>query len=144
MMKRVAAFLVAIGAICLAVDTLRAGAKEGKMRWTHEKTGSCKWFPAIKVPAGKDGTPGVHTLKITFKADQRAEFFVVGDGDTDLDLYVYDARGKKVAQDEDPPADQGGGSDLCVCRWRPAREEEYTIQIVNRGTVYNVACAGCN
>lgn len=143
-MKALAAILGA-SVICLAWGgALQAGAKEGKMRWSQKKTGACKWFPAIQVPAAQDKKPGIHTLKIIFRANELAEFFVVGDGDTDLDLYVFDSKGNKVVQDEDPPTDQGGGSDECVCRWRPTQEEEYTIRIVNRGSVFNVATAGCN
>jgi hypothetical protein len=145
-MKRVVAVLVAVLAVCLLTGSaVQAGAKGGKMRWSHEKTGACKWAPAIKVPgAENDKKPGKYTLKITFKGGELAEFFVQGDGDTDLDLYVLDSKGKEVAKDADPPANEGGGSDLCMCRWRPQRDEEYTIVIVNFGQVHNVVTAGCN
>ena len=144
-MKRVVTVLFAAVAVCLVADnTLKAGAKDGKIRWSHKKTGDCKWFPAIKVPEAQDNKPGVYTLKITFKANQLAEFFVIGDGDTDLDVIVFDSKGKEVKRDVDPPAEQGGGSDLCVCRWTPTQEEEFTIRIFNQGKVFNMATAGCN
>ena len=69
---------------------------------------------------------------------------VIGDGDTDLDLFIYDTTGQLVAKDEDPPASKGGGSDICRCQWTPRVEQEYTIKILNYGKVYNIAQAGCN
>ena len=144
-MKRMAALLMAAFVVSLlAGSSLQAGAKDGKIRWSHKKTGECKWNPAIKVPAAEDGKPGVVKIKVVYKAKQLAEFFVIGDGDTDLDVVVLDSKGKKVAEDVDPPAEKGGGSDLCMCRWTPAQEEEFTIEIYNHGKVYNMAHAGTN
>jgi hypothetical protein len=144
-MKRVTVVLLAAFALSLLVgSSLQAGAKDGKIRWSHKKTGDCKWYPAIKVPEAKGDKPGVFTVKVVYKGGQLAEFFVIGDGDTDLDLVVTDSKGKKVASDIDPPAEKGGGSDLCMCRWNPTQDEEFTIHIINNGKVYNMATAGTN
>lgn len=146
-MKRLAALLIVGFAAALlagSVERANAGAKDGKMRWTHKKTGKCKAYPPITVPAAEGKKPGVHTLKITYKANELAEFFVIGDGDSDLDVFIKDSKGKLITKDEDPPADMGGGSDLCYCRWTPKQEEEYTIIIINYGEIINIAQAGCN
>lgn len=66
----------------------------------------------------------------SFIANELAEILVSGDGDTDLDLYVYDSNGNLIAQDTDY-------SDDCYVRWVPAWTSRYTIRIVNRGPVYN-------
>lgn len=66
----------------------------------------------------------------SFVANQLAEVLVSGDGDTDLDLYVYDSNGNLIASDTDY-------SDDCYVRWVPAWTGRYTIRIVNRGPVYN-------
>lgn len=66
----------------------------------------------------------------SFVADQLAEVLVSGDGDTDLDLYVYDSNNNLIASDTDY-------SDDCYVRWVPAWSGRYTIRIVNRGPVYN-------
>lgn len=66
----------------------------------------------------------------SFIANELAEVLVSGDGDTDLDLYVYDSNGNLIAQDTDY-------SDDCYVRWVPAWTGRYTIRIVNRGPVYN-------
>lgn len=66
----------------------------------------------------------------SFVANQLAEILVSGDGDTDLDLYVYDSNGNLIAEDTDY-------SDDCYVRWVPAWTGRYTVRIVNRGPVYN-------
>lgn len=66
----------------------------------------------------------------SFVANQLAEVLVSGDGDTDLDLYIYDSNGNLIAKDTDY-------SDDCYVRWVPAWTGRYTIRIVNRGPVFN-------
>lgn len=66
----------------------------------------------------------------SFVANQLAEVLLSGDGDTDLDLYVYDSNGNLIASDTDY-------SDDCYVRWVPAWTGRYTIRIVNRGPIYN-------
>lgn len=75
---------------------------------------------------GKDYN--VYTVK--FWSNELAEVCVSGDGDTDLDLYVYDSNGNLIGSDADY-------SDDCVVRWVPAWTGEFTIKVVNRGAVYN-------
>jgi hypothetical protein len=53
-----------------------------------------------------------------------------GDGDTDLDLYVYNRFGQLVAVDDD-------GTDHCIVRWVPASTGMVTIRLVNLGGVFN-------
>ena len=65
-----------------------------------------------------------------FWANELAEVIMVGDGDNDLDMYVYDERGNLIASDTDY-------TDQCVCRWVPAWTGTFTIRIVNRGAVYS-------
>jgi hypothetical protein len=139
-MRRFVAVLVAALALALvAQNSALGGAKEGKTRWMNNKdtTGKYKVNPPIKVEAKSEVK-----LKIIFKANDLAEFFVIGDGDTDVDLFVYDSKGKLVGKDEDPAE---RGSDLCVVRWTPSQEEEFTIVIRNVDQkLYNTVTAGCN
>jgi hypothetical protein len=67
---------------------------------------------------------------IVFRGGELASVMLKGDGDTDLDLYIYDEAGTLVAKDDD-------GMDLCIARWRPRWTGSYTIVVRNRGTVYN-------
>ena len=66
----------------------------------------------------------------SFIANQLAEVVVSGDGDTDLDLYVYDSNGNLIASDTD-------FTDDCYVRWYPKWTGRFRIKIVNRGGVYN-------
>lgn len=70
------------------------------------------------------------TYQISFIANQLAEIGVSGDGDTDLDLYVYDSNGNLIEQDTDY-------TDDCYVRWVPKWTGRYIVKIVNRGPVYN-------
>jgi hypothetical protein len=70
------------------------------------------------------------TYTIRFYADELAIVTVVGDGDTDLDLYVYDSNGNLIDSDLDY-------TDNCVCTWTPRWTGNFTIKIKNRGSVYN-------
>ena len=55
---------------------------------------------------------------------------VNGDGDTDLDCYVYDPTGQLLGKDDD-------GTDYCIVDvWR-GRSGNLKVHIVNLGDVYN-------
>lgn len=70
------------------------------------------------------------TYDCKFWANELAEVIVIGDGDNDLDLYVYDEKGNLIASDTDY-------TDQCICRWVPAWTGTFTIKILNRGVVYS-------
>lgn len=70
------------------------------------------------------------TYVLAFKYGVPAEIFVSGDGDTDLDLYVYDENGRAIVCDDDY-------SDDCYVCWTPAWTGNFVVKVVNRGRVYN-------
>lgn len=70
------------------------------------------------------------TFTVVFRGGDCARVIVSGDGDTDLDLFVYDQSGNRVAFDDDD-------TDFCVASWVPRRTGRFTIRVVNRGGVYN-------
>lgn len=55
---------------------------------------------------------------------------VDGDGDTDLDCWVYDRYGNLLGEDTD-------STDLCLIRFRNPSSGVLTIRITNLGEVYN-------
>ena len=68
--------------------------------------------------------------KFTFLGGEKAEILVWGDGDTDLDLFVYDSAGNLIVKDI-------GYTDTCYVQWTPSRTETFTIEIKNLGNVWN-------
>lgn len=70
------------------------------------------------------------TYQISFVGNYLAEIGVSGDGDTDLDLYVYDSNGNLIAKDTDY-------SDDCYVSWVPKWTGRFIVKVVNRGPLYN-------
>ncbi len=89
---------------------------------------------------GRDRGPGItdtrvlahdtDIFRITFRGGERAEVTVVGDGDTDLDLHVYDENGNLVDRDID-------GTDVAYCSWIPRWTGTFRVEVKNWGRVYN-------
>ena len=85
--------------------------------------GPCKEYAAVNAYS-------TYTWTCSFIANRLAEIVVSGDGDTDLDLYVYDSNGNLIASDTDY-------SDDCYVSWVPRWTGKFYIKIANRGGVYN-------
>ena len=69
---------------------------------------------------------------IVFEADNRAErklaeFAVIGNGSSDVDVVVHDETGRRVAVDD-------RFTDLALVRWVPARTQVYTVRVINLGS----------
>ena len=67
---------------------------------------------------------------ITFDGLALAEVAIIGDGDTDLDLFVYDENGNLIGSDLDY-------TDDCYVSWIPKRTGNFLVKVINRGKVYN-------
>ena len=70
------------------------------------------------------------TYSIAFKGGRTAEVYITGDGDTDLDLYIYDENDNLICSDSD-------GTDEMLCRWNPRWTGSFTVKIKNLGSIYN-------
>lgn len=73
------------------------------------------------------------TYTIRFRGGEFAEIGVVGDGDTDLDLYVYDEYGNSIVYDN-------SYSGSCYVSFYPRWTGAFKVKVVNRGGVYNNYC----
>ena len=80
---------------------------------------------------------GYSWITRTFYANSFCEAAVKGDGDTDLDLYIYDENGNLIARSV-------SYSDREYVSWRPSWTGTFKIKVVNRGNVYNHAVIGHN
>jgi len=68
------------------------------------------------------------TLRV--RANQIVDFALRGDGDTDLDLYVYDGRGNLIARDINP-------TDRASLRVISHADQTLRIEVRNLGRVWN-------
>jgi hypothetical protein len=66
----------------------------------------------------------------TFRGGETAVVTIRGDGDTDLDLYVYDANGNLVAWSNGP-------TDRETVRFTPLWTGRFRIEVRNLGRVWN-------
>lgn len=95
---------------------------------------------AVEIKRGAAGGPrrttevvegyGTDVYRIKFRGDEVAKVLISGDGDTRLDLYIYDADGDLVTS-------QVGPGDDALATWVPRRAGVYTIKVVNRGRAQN-------
>ena len=69
-----------------------------------------------------------HTIE--FRGGEPAVVYVSGDGDSDLDLFVYDESGQLVASATGP-------RDECVARWQPDRQGRFRVEVRNLGPASN-------
>lgn len=76
------------------------------------------------------GAYDTDAYRITFSGGNTARITLIGDGDTDLDLFVYDSAGNRVASDIGP-------TDTAVITFTPRATATYTVRVINLGRVYN-------
>jgi hypothetical protein len=96
--------------------------------------------PAQTGTLGAESGPIVHRdsvraittdqYRITFRGGEVARVAVIGDGDTDLDLYIIDENGNLITRDIDR-------TDRCVAEWTPRWTGVFLVRIQNLGLVHN-------
>jgi len=74
------------------------------------------------------GLTDVYTMR--FQGGEDATIILSGDGDTDLDLYVYDENDNLIGYDDD-------GTDDCVVSFTPRWTGNFKIKVKNLGDTYN-------
>jgi hypothetical protein len=68
----------------------------------------------------------VDNFKVRFEGGEPARIVVSGDGDSDLDLYVYDENDNLVCSDND-------SSDDMICSWTPRWTGTFKVRVRNMG-----------
>jgi hypothetical protein len=91
---------------------------------SRDAVGGPKWTVEVVEPLQAD------VYKITFRGGEAARAAVSGDGDTRLDLYVYDENGNLVTS-------QVGPGDDCLASWVPRWSGVFVLKVVNRGLLPN-------
>ena len=85
------------------------GAVYGARRWTDVVSGH-----------GRD------RYRVTFEGGEVAAVYIKGDGDSDLDLFIFDENGNEICRDDD-------STDTMLCRWTPAWTGPFVIEVRNLG-----------
>jgi len=95
---------------------------------------------AVEIKRGATGGPkktvdtvkglDTDTFRIKFNGGEIAKVAISGDGDTRLDLYIYDENGNLVTS-------QVGPGDDALASWLPKWTGVFVIKVVNRGLVSN-------
>jgi len=107
-----------VSSILLAVALVMAGTKAIQAQ--------TKDSLRINVEAIRALDTDVYTVK--FSRGKLAEVLIIGDGKADLDLYIYDEQGYRVAEDESYEVD-------CYVAFVPKRSGTFTIKVVNQSRV---------
>lgn len=84
--------------------------------------------PVGGVARVQAATMNVHM--IVYNGGEQADFKIVGDGATTLNIVVKDANGFEICRTRGP-------GDNCRCTWRPAVTGTFYIFVVNEGSDYN-------
>jgi hypothetical protein len=113
-MKRLASILAC--AMILATTTSLADAA-GSPRSARTDTAVCPAFGSV-------------TYYETFRGGEFARAAIVGDGGTDLDIFVYDMNGRLVVRGIGP-------TDVEAVSWVPCYTQQYRIVVRNLGCVWN-------
>lgn len=81
---------------------------------------------------GNDRIEAYETVwyEVAYHGGRPALFEVIGDGDTDLDCWVYDEYENLITSDTDY-------TDHCILRWTPPSTGAYYIKVYNLGDVWN-------
>jgi hypothetical protein len=118
----------------LLADARRMAGQDATMlAWASEVEAATPTRRAVGGPKyGIDRVNAYSSIRfqVQFRGLELGEVLVSGDGDTDLDLYIYDAYGNLIARDI-------GYTDDCYVSFIPYFTQYVTIEIRNLGRVYN-------
>ena len=84
----------------------------------------------ITTRVGAYSTDRWNTDGMWFRGGELAEVGIIGDGDTDLDLFVYDENGNVICSSETY-------SDTEYCSWGPRWTGPFLVIVRNFGSVWN-------
>lgn len=76
------------------------------------------------------GAKATDSFTVVLRGQEWTSIDLVGDGYTDLDVYVYNSNGLCIARHTD-------SSDRCHIEFFTLTDARYEIRVVNRGDVYN-------
>jgi hypothetical protein len=79
-------------------------------------------YSIIKIKSGGNDT----YKSLPFEGGKYAEIYIEGNGNSDLNLFVYDDQNRLVCSDTD-------ASDIAYCGWRPVSSAPFSVTVKNKG-----------
>jgi hypothetical protein len=130
-MRKVATGAILWGVAFLLGAALRADSVEGARRWSENLKPRQFIFYEVEFEGGKP-----------------AQFAVIGDGATDVDVYVFVLGGNNQPVPYPNKAqqifDNTDNSDIASVRWVPQRTQKFLIKVENLGEKPNKCYLGHN
>lgn len=121
--------MTAIFAMVMMVGTANATTNRETVSTAVETTTNSEYLVEIEhEDRVKANSTDIYTQK--FYGGESVAILVEGDGDTDLDLFIYDENGNLIVSDTDE-------GDTCIAAFTPKWTGTFTIKIMNLGSVYN-------
>ena len=108
----------------LAVAALLATAATGAMTAAAPPAFASGFGLVTGAHAFDIGAGERKVFHIEFKQGQNVEIWITSDKNTDIDIFVFDAKGVKVAEDQRDFKD-------CYVSFTPQRTETFKIEVVN-------------
>ena len=102
--------------------------------WEIDETAATGAASAAEAPKTHQDTVqpgGTDAYTVVFTGGQLAEAGIAGDGESDLDLLVYDENDHLVCRSD-------GSSDREYCRWWPRWTGPFRIEVQNLGNLANL------
>jgi hypothetical protein len=121
------AAMIAVVAMVMTTSTANA-ASDNDATVTATETSETFYVDAGTTETVRAKSSDKYTYR--FYAGETVYIYVNGDGDTYLDLYVYDENGNLIDSDTDY-------GDTCLCSFTPRWTGRFTIKVKNLGNVYN-------
>jgi hypothetical protein len=113
-MKKIIANLFVVLSLSVVIVPF---ADAGRQNGPGKDTTTCQAFSSV-------------TYNITFRGGEQARVAIVGDGSTDLDVFVYDGAGRLIVQGI-------GLTDIELVTWFPNQTQTYRVVVRNLGSTWN-------
>ena len=133
MTKKILVLLVAMLALTVFVENAIANdspsSNASKAAFIAAVRESVQHLPTHRV---EPYSTEIHEIQC--RAGKLAKVSILGDGDTDLDLYIYDMNGNLITSNA---SFDDYTKDYCSCSWTPNWTGTFVIKVKNWGSVYN-------
>jgi hypothetical protein len=123
---------LALSALGLVLAPVSARAADSRAATAQdERTVRAGGLAGVGADVGIVSPFGTDSWTVTLAADQPHLVVVVGDGSSDLDVYLYDENGRLIDSDTD-------ATDTCFVSVNPRWTGRFQVVVRNRGGAFNL------